>query len=808
MSKSRRKQKIVTVWVVGIFSLLGILYIFLDVILESALEEVAEDNGMEIISLDLDHLQAERILAEKVSARWKVQDLLGVGIKVEEISKPQWWEYFMPNDLLRATVKGFEMSTEPGQVDIKQVQFVYFWKKLNLFLNAVSIDGLSIRLDGQKLRDLSKAMSLMEKEGNRSKTPDFSLFKYLKTPPLSHVRFRDSNIKFSDLGDVFRLDFNSTSLLTNGFTNFHLDGILLDLPIKSDITYTLEENILHMTSKLELLDLVNADLALRQINGLDTPASADFKVKSGNLTFRQNATIDSNQSDSAQQVLESLFIEANASKLGLLMGKNSLQVSKFIAFLSDFSTGIPKSINAYANFNWNNQIEVVGARFQARQLEANSSESGITAMSAEIWELNGSRDFPFKAKNLAVPFFEIKHDFKLENILSEQHEVRFDQFSWGHEQIKLEKGQLFFKKQKQLDKWDLEIPPVMLHLPDQQLTFSNFSYQGSLDFRLLPEIHDFQEIRIPHLQVGDDFMMTDVFLAFRVPSKHEIEFKSLRFSVGDMTLKLDPARILLKSHQDPHADGNYSIDFNQSRLVVSNKDYELEMLGLNGSVKIISLDPFNTGKEQVLTFDQANIGDFSFTEGNLSVDVMDGIMCQVHKLSMSGFDGRVGLKESLVSLDPTKSRVVLVFEQVCGQRLVDLFKDLDLKIDGNFSGQIPLAPDRENVWDFVGGFLKFIDKGRGYYSWDAKGLLSSTLDESDLLYEQTVLAEAALQNLSMNSMRLDFKILDGKREVQGLIQGNAEVEGKKIDLDYKPRVSGDLREIMEAIDLIKFQVNQ
>jgi hypothetical protein len=808
MSKSRRKQKIVTVWVVGIFSLLGSLYIFLDVILESALEEVAEDNGIEIISLKLDHLQADRVLAEQVSAKWKVQNFLDIGIKVEEISKPQWWDYLMPNDLFRATVKGFEMVAEAGQVDISQAQFVYFWKKLNLFLNAVSIDGLSIQLDGQKLRDLSEEMSAMEEEGNRSRTPGFSPFKYLKTPPVSHVRFRNSNIKFSDLDDVFRLDFNSTSLLTEGFMNFHLDGVLLGLPMKSDLTYTLEEDILHMTSKLEFMDLANADLALRRINVLETPGSAYLKVNSGNLTFRQNAMIDSNQSDFPRQVIESLFIEANASKLGLLMGENSLQVSKFIAFLNDFSEGIPKSINAYANLNWNNQVEMVGARFQARQLEANNSEPGVTAMSAEIWELNGSRDFPFKAKNLAIPFFEVEHDSKLENILSDQHEVRFDQFSWGDGQIKLEKGQMFFRKQEQFDKWDLEMPPVMLHLPDQQLTFSNFSYQGTLDFQLLPEIHDFQEIRIPSLQVGDDFMMKDIFLAFRVPSKHEIELKSLEFSVGEMTLKIDPARITLKSLQEPHADGNYSIDFNQSRLVVANKDYELEILGLHGSIKIISLDPFSTGKEQVLSFEQANIGDFSFTEGNLSMDVIDGIRCQIHKLSMSGFDGRVGLKESLISLEQLDSRIVLVLEQVCGQSLVDLFKDLDLKIDGNFSGQIPLAPDRENVWDFVGGFLKFIDEGRGYYSWDAKGLLSSTLDESDLLYQQTVLAEAALQNLSMNSMRLDFKIVDGEREVQGLIQGNAEVEGKKIDLDYKPRVSGDLREILEAIDLIKFQVNQ
>ena len=431
----------------------------------------------------------------------------------------------------------------------------------------------------------------------------------------------------------------------------------------------------------------------------------------------------------------------------------------------------------------------------------------ITAISAEIWELNGSHDFPFTAKNIAVPFFELKLDSNLGDIFSKQHEIRFDQFSWGGG-FNLEKGRLLFKKQEESEKWDLEIPPLMLHLPEQQLTFLNFTYSGALDFRLLPEIHDFQEIRIPSLQVGDDFMITDVFLAFRVPSKHELELKSLRFSVGDMTLKLDPARIILKSHQNPQADGNYSIDLNQSRLVVTKQDYELEILGLNGSVKIKSLDPFSTGEEQVLSFDQVNIGDFTFTEGNLSVDVMDGIICQIHKLSMGGFGGRLGLKESQISLEPMDSRVVLDFQQVCGQSLVDLFKDLDLKIDGNFSGQIPLAPDHDDVWDFVGGFLKFVDEGRGYYSWDAKGLLSSTLDESDLLYQQTVLAEAALQNLSMNSMRLDFKVVDGKREVRGLIQGNAEIEGKKIDLDYKPRVSGDLREIMEAIDLIKFQVQQ
>lgn len=808
MSKSRRKHKIALAWFLGILSVLGLTYVFLDEIIESTIDGIAKENDIEISSLDLEHLNVEGIYSEKISLDWMVFDLVNIGVKVGKVMKPQWWKYFIPNNLLKATIQDLKIESEAGQIDVRQAQFVYFWKKLNLFLNATSIDGLSIHLDLEKLTKLKDRISTPDKEGNASKATVLSIAEYLKSPLLAHMRLRDSKIEISGQDEVLGFEFNSTSLFTEGFLNFQLDGGLLGIPVKSDLTFSLEDDIIHMTSKLEVSDLANADFSSKQIRDLGILPSPGFSVDGGDLVFRKNATLGTNQSNTGQQILESLFVEVNASDLAFNIGNDRLQISKFIAFVTDFSQGTPSTVNAYANLTWNNQIEAVGARMQKRRLDSNETLGGKVAVSAEIWELNGSNQFPVRVRNLSIPFFEADVNSSFEKMFTEQREVRFDHFSWDSGKVNLEGGHILFKGNENLNRWDLEMSPLTVHMPESQLTFTDFSYRGTLDFSLFPEVPDFQEIRIPKVQVGDDFMMNDIFLEFRILSAGQIELKTLEFSMGDIIFKMDPANIILQTEEDSLVDANYSITFNRSHFVLSNKEYEVEVLDLTGSIKIQSLTPFNTAEKQFLSFNQVNIGDFEFTDGNLSVDVQNGDLCQIHQLSMNGFDGRLGLGESIISLDQSESRIVLDFDQVCGQMLVDLFKDLDLLIDGNFSGQIPLAPDQANVWNFIGGFLKFVDEGTGYYSWDANGLLSTTLDKSDLLYKQTVLAEAALQNLSMDAMRLDFKVIDGTREIRGLIQGKAEVEGKKIDLDYKPKITGDLKEIIEAIDLIKFQVNR
>ena len=65
MSKSRRKHKIALAWFLGILSVLGLTYVFLDEIIESTIDGIAKENDIEISSLDLEHLNVEGIYSEK-----------------------------------------------------------------------------------------------------------------------------------------------------------------------------------------------------------------------------------------------------------------------------------------------------------------------------------------------------------------------------------------------------------------------------------------------------------------------------------------------------------------------------------------------------------------------------------------------------------------------------------------------------------------------------------------------------------------------------------------------------------------------
>ena len=53
------------------------------------------------------------------------------------------------------------------------------------------------------------------------------------------MRLRDSKIEISGQDEVLGFEFNSTSLFTEGFLNFQLDGGLLGIPVKSDLTFSL-----------------------------------------------------------------------------------------------------------------------------------------------------------------------------------------------------------------------------------------------------------------------------------------------------------------------------------------------------------------------------------------------------------------------------------------------------------------------------------------------------------------------------------------------------------------------------------------
>mgnify|MGYP007000214700 CR=1 len=87
----------------------------------------------------------------------------------------------------------------------------------------------------------------------------------------------------------------------------------------------------------------------------------------------------------------------------------------------------------------------VGARARRRFLKTKGGENEKLAISASVWELNGSKALPFKVKNLSVPFFEIEHNASIEEALRKEHEIRFNQVTWNLDELKLETGAVILK---------------------------------------------------------------------------------------------------------------------------------------------------------------------------------------------------------------------------------------------------------------------------------------------------------------------------------------------------------------------------
>ena len=80
------------------------------------------------------------------------------------------------------------------------------------------------------------------------------------------------------------------------------------------------------------------------------------------MKARKNAKFEENSTNIEESVLSSSFIEINASDLIVDFNESFLEIEKLIAFADGLSPHpMPNELNAYANLNWNDQVELKGS---------------------------------------------------------------------------------------------------------------------------------------------------------------------------------------------------------------------------------------------------------------------------------------------------------------------------------------------------------------------------------------------------------------------------------------------------------------
>ena len=145
-------------------------------------------------------------------------------------------------------------------------------------------------------------------------------------------------------------------------------------------------------------------------------------------------------------------------------------------------------------------------------------------------------------------------------------------------------------------------------------------------------------------------------------------------------------------------------------------------------------------------------------------------------------------------------------DNLIAQDILDAFEDLDAQMDGNLSGRIALRMRRDSSWDFYGGFLSLNESDSAHLSLKMNGALTEGLNPESSEYENMELLEKALTDLDLESLKINFKLMeDGERVVEMNVIGESLVEGKKITVDYRPRIIGGLDALLQQLDLSDFK---
>ena len=187
-----------------------------------------------------------------------------------------------------------------------------------------------------------------------------------------------------------------------------------------------------------------------------------------------------------------------------------------------------------------------------------------------------------------------------------------------------------------------------------------------------------------------------------------------------------------------------------------------------------------------------------FLDGNLSFAIEKGEELVVGQAHAKALGGTVSIDSGSLNIYSGSMKVKLSPRAIEGQRLLDLFELGEQKgrVDGLFSGSLQFS-NADGLWDFGPGFLELSSSEDSEIELRVFELLTSGLAEGSEEMERMKLTAWALEDLALDSMRVNFKVLEKERQILLSIGGVRETDRKKVELKYRPTIIGGLKEIMQ-----------
>ena len=665
---------------------------------------------------------------------------------------------------------------EINGVSVNEIEARYDPAMLTLGkINSLSVSGLSADIS---LEDSNKKQT----DGNFTYKKTYELLNNILTEsPLNYFRLRDSSIevkkeKIRALIKFAQLDFFKNQILLS------IDGFVNNIKsfLKASISREGEQSFISSIIQFDDLSIIfNEALSHKKLSKF---IPKKLEIKSGNLGIDSFARIGAKR-------LEDIFFELNATNLDFRYFDNNFSVPKLISFF-DWDGGDEWSCNTYFNFEFQNLIQAKGFRIFSSPNEDHLLFGG------EVSELiTGKKYHNVYVQGLRFPTLNLRQSDFMKIPVNESKRFVFDKLHYEDSFFRVYDGAIDFTFLSS-NKFRVSVPTLSANLIDLGISFNEFSYNGFIDLDDLPSILSPQTISGLELNIADQDKLTNLALTFRAIDESNLLIDMLTVSYNNTKIEFLPANIDLRiPKENPQS---LSFEFNGTSL--SLPDLNINFSGINGSISLNSVTPFETNGTQIIFFDECIYKEYVIKDGNFSFQITaDGVL-KIEDSYSKFLNGTLGLKESSMSINDEEIEIITFIDDMNGQSIIDLFDGLDAEINGNFSGKIPLSR-KNGKWNFEEGFIE-MDAGQNRtLKYDANGLLTKDYKAGTQEYNRMKMAEDALKNLSLDFLRISFNVLGESRKITGSVIGDSILaDGKKVVLDYRPNTIAGLDEIIRYLN--------
>ena len=687
-------------------------------------------------------------------------------------------------DPWKTKVLDLAIKDQGNSLRVKQIDILYDPSTVALGeINALSITGLSGRVN----TDTDK-----EAEGTES-TNSYRYFfdsidQLLINSPLSHFRLRNSDFTLIDQNISTKFNFGLAADFLDNLIHFVWEGSANSVTGSAELSLSREENSTFLAGVIEIENISQLFDEISSDSRLQDRVPEGVSISEGQLLIDIFSRV-------LPDGLEDVFLELNGSNIGLEIGGDNFTLSKLITFITP-ENDHKWVVNSYANINHENILLAEGINL------AVSHEGNSTELSSRVNYLKTQGQLPpIELNGVRFPNLEFDLSDPLQIPYGKELEILFHELSYGGNLFKLYDGVIsfLFLQDHQIK---LSIPPVDASLLDLGISFVQFSYFGMMDLDLLPQISTPQIISGKRVIFGDEVLLENLDLTFRVRDLRHILLDTVSFKLSESIIEFNPANIMVEIPS--MMPGALHFDFNKSSLFLP--DDEIILIGLDGEINLNSLEPLETNGTQTLSFDRCSVSGVELKDGNFSFQILpDGTFLIVEAYA-NLYGGVIGLLESQFNLYQAGIRISTSLTGVNGQEIADLIEGLDVEVNGTFSGRIPLIMQGGN-WDFEGGYLQLDPTASAKLKYKSNGFLTNGIEVDSEEYKRMRMTELALENLNLESLRLIFEVKGEDRQISGTIRGKSLIDKKtEVSLDYRPKIIAGLAEILHKLNFDKLDL--